>query len=99
MSATVWVRHPITGGEAEVPRESLPQLRQSGWDLIPDDELAARAADAQAALSEEDPPAPAAAPDVLPDAAAAPDPAPDDRTDDTTTAPSRVRATSKKGTD
>lgn len=39
---TVWIKHPGTGGEAEVPEDALAQYRQSGWDLLSDEALAER---------------------------------------------------------
>jgi hypothetical protein len=40
--STVWITHPVTGGVVEVPAEGLPMYRQSGWELLPDKELAKR---------------------------------------------------------
>lgn len=36
------VKHPVTGGEALVPAAALPQLRQSGWEPLTDQETEAR---------------------------------------------------------
>lgn len=47
---TVWVRHPDTGGVAEVPETAVPMLRQSGWDLMSGKDVAARERQAAAAL-------------------------------------------------
>lgn len=51
----VWITHPGTGGVAEVDEASLPIYRQSGWDLLPKSDLAARekAAREQAAADEQ----------------------------------------------
>lgn len=49
MSETIWIKHSGLGAVSEVPASSLPQWRQSGWDLLTDDELAARE---QAAVNE-----------------------------------------------
>lgn len=56
---TLWIRHPLTGGTKEVPREALAIYRQSGWDAMSEadvsDMVAAEAAqhraDEQALLS------------------------------------------------
>jgi hypothetical protein len=42
MSGTVWIKHPELGAVSEVPESALPTWRQSGWDLLTDDELAER---------------------------------------------------------
>lgn len=51
--STVWITHSVTGGVAEVPETALPMYRQSGWDLLPKRDVAARdkatAADSAAA--------------------------------------------------
>jgi hypothetical protein len=49
VTAQVWMRHPDTGGEALVPETAVPILRQSGWDLLSDDEVTAKE---QAAIDE-----------------------------------------------
>jgi hypothetical protein len=36
---TIWIKHPETGAVVEVPGAALPMYRQSGWDLLPDDDL------------------------------------------------------------
>jgi hypothetical protein len=42
VSETVWIKHPETGGVVEVPRDALAMYRQSGWDLLTDEEIAER---------------------------------------------------------
>jgi hypothetical protein len=42
MSETVWIKHPETGHVSEVPEAALPNYRQSGWDVMSEDELAER---------------------------------------------------------
>lgn len=49
MSETIWISHPETGHVTEVPRDALPVYRQSGWDVLTDDEVGERA---QAAAEE-----------------------------------------------
>jgi hypothetical protein len=39
VSETVWIKHPETGGVAEVSRDALAMYRQSGWDVLTDEEL------------------------------------------------------------
>jgi hypothetical protein len=51
MSGTVWIKHSELGAVSEVPESALPTWRQSGWDLLTDDELAERD---QAAVDERD---------------------------------------------
>lgn len=36
----VWVKHSATGGQAEVPKDAVPQLMQSGWERMSDKEVA-----------------------------------------------------------
>lgn len=31
----VWIQHADTGGQAEVPEDSVPIYRQSGWEVMP----------------------------------------------------------------
>jgi hypothetical protein len=38
--STIWIRHPGTKAVVEVPEPTLPIYRQSGWDLLPDKDLA-----------------------------------------------------------
>jgi len=55
MVETTWVKHSGTGGVAEVPTAAVPQLRQSGWEPLTDEEIADRdraEADAVAAVEE-----------------------------------------------
>lgn len=42
MSGRVWMRHPDTGGEVEVSEGAIPIMRQSGWDVLPRKDVAAR---------------------------------------------------------
>jgi hypothetical protein len=42
MSDTVWIKHAETGGVVEVPRDALAMYRQSGWDVLTDEEIAER---------------------------------------------------------
>jgi hypothetical protein len=42
VSETVWIKHPETGGVVEVPRDALAMYRQSGWDVLTDEEIAER---------------------------------------------------------
>jgi hypothetical protein len=42
VSETVWIKHPETGGVAEVSRDALAMYRQSGWDVVTDEEIAER---------------------------------------------------------
>lgn len=39
----IHVRHAGTDAVAEVPESALPILRQSGWDVLPDEDTEARA--------------------------------------------------------
>jgi hypothetical protein len=39
---TVWITHPETGAVAEVPAAALPMYRQSNWEPLTEEELAAR---------------------------------------------------------
>lgn len=41
MSEYVWIQHPQTEGRAYVRKDAVPQYRQSGWDLLGDDEAQA----------------------------------------------------------
>lgn len=41
MSETVWIKHPETGHVSEVPKDALSIYRQSNWDVLSDNELAA----------------------------------------------------------
>jgi hypothetical protein len=38
--STIWIRHPETKAVVEVPEPTLPIYRQSGWDLLPEKDLA-----------------------------------------------------------
>lgn len=40
--STVWIKHPHVEPISEVPTSALPQWRQAGWELVPDEELAER---------------------------------------------------------
>jgi hypothetical protein len=51
MSGTVWIKHPELDAVSEVPAASLAGWRQSGWDLLSDEELADRE---QAAVADRD---------------------------------------------
>jgi hypothetical protein len=42
VSDTVWMRHPETGAVGEVPAGSLSMQRQSGWDLLGEDDVVER---------------------------------------------------------
>lgn len=42
MSETIWIKHAETGGIVEVPRDALAMYRQSGWDVLTDEEIAGR---------------------------------------------------------
>lgn len=39
MTDTIWIHHPQTDGKAEVPRDTLPVYRQSGWEPLEGDDL------------------------------------------------------------
>jgi hypothetical protein len=39
---TVWIRHSETGHVSEVPEAALSNYRQSGWNVMSEDELAER---------------------------------------------------------
>jgi hypothetical protein len=41
--STAWIKHEGLGAVSEVPASSLPQWRQSGWDLMTKEELADKA--------------------------------------------------------
>lgn len=38
--STIWIRHPDTKAVVEVPEPALPVYRQSGWEILPDKDLA-----------------------------------------------------------
>jgi uncharacterized membrane protein len=40
---SVWITHPETGGVVEVDEAAVPMYRQSGWDLLPEKDVAKRA--------------------------------------------------------
>lgn len=73
----MWIRHPDTGGQAEVPEEALPIYRQSGWEPMPKKAVAEleKAAADELAAAEQSMRAAAEAGALTPDVAAA-DPAP-----------------------
>lgn len=47
-----WVKHPATDQVAEVPVDAIPQLMQSGWERMPDKEVADRNKTADEELAE-----------------------------------------------
>lgn len=52
--STIWIKHPVLDAVSEVPASALPQWRQAGWDLLPDDELAElKRTDAEASAAAE----------------------------------------------
>lgn len=42
MTEYIWVRHPDTEAVTQIPKEALPMLRQSGWDTLPEGDIAER---------------------------------------------------------
>lgn len=45
---TMWVHHPVTDAKAEIPKDALPIYRQSGWEPMSDEDVAADAEAAEA---------------------------------------------------
>jgi hypothetical protein len=76
--STVWIRHPETGGVAQVPESAVPIYRQSNWDVMSEadviameERLTREATDAAQAIT-----APAHTPDRAPAPDLGPSPAP-----------------------
>jgi hypothetical protein len=61
----VWIRHPETGGVAQVPESAVPIYRQSNWDVMSaadvaemEKRLTREAADAEQAMADTSAPTP-----------------------------------------
>lgn len=74
----VWIRHPETGGVAQVPESAVPIYRQSNWDVMSAADVAEmekrrarEAADAEQAMIGSNP-----TPEPAPEAELDPSPAP-----------------------